>query len=347
MWSKDKGKHKKRLFFASDIHGSVVGFKKFLNALNFYKADILIYGGDLTGKAIVPLIKEGDHYVTSSYGNTIRLNSEAEASDFKNTLTNKGFYPVVMSRSEYTELQNDPKVLHEKFSELMYERINFWKKLAEERLAPEDRKVYWQAGNDDLLEIDEVLNGESSVNIGDRITEIDDYYVLGLTYVNVTPWNTYRDISEDKMKEAIDGQLRELNELGENSRVAAEEKIKEVIKRETRQIENADNVIMAYHAPPFNTSLDLAPRITEDMTYAKVGGQPDIIHVGSTSVREAIEDVQPLLSLHGHIHESKGAEKVGKTLCLNPGSEYSEGILHGALVNLDGNKVKSYVFTSG
>lgn len=347
MWFRDNENHKKRLFFASDIHGSVVGFKKFLNALKFYKADILVYGGDLTGKAIVPIVKEGDHYVTSSYGNTIKLNSETDVKDFQNTLINKGFYPVVMTREEYTELQNNPQALHKKFSELMYERINFWKQLAEERLMPEHKKLYWQAGNDDLLDIDDVLNGESTVNIGDRITQIDDYYVLGLTYVNVTPWNTYRDISEEEMKDAIDGQLKELNELGENSRVAAEEKIKEVIRRETTQVENAENVIMVYHAPPYNTSLDLAPRITEDMTYAKVGGQPDIIHVGSTSVREAIEDVQPLLSLHGHIHESKGAEKIGKTLCLNPGSEYSEGILHGALINLDGNKVKSYIFTSG
>jgi hypothetical protein len=61
--------------------------------------------------------------------------------------------------------------------------------------------------------------------------------------------------------------------------------------------------------------------------------------VGSTSVRTAIERVQPLLGLHGrHIHESRGAVPIGRTLALNPGSSYEEGVLQGALVTLDPKK---------
>ena len=49
-----------------------------------------------------------------------------------------------------------------------------------------------------------------------------------------------------------------------------------------------------------------------------------MIHAGSTAVRASIEKHQPLVGLHGHIHESKGFVTLGRTLCLNPGSEYGK-----------------------
>ena len=71
--------------------------------------------------------------------------------------------------------------------------------------------------------------------------------------------------------------------------------------------------------------------------------------VGSTAVRDAVQRVQPLLSLHGHIHESRGATKIGSTLALNPGSSYEEGILQAAIVNLDPKKrkVRNYQLVNG
>ena len=74
---------------------------------------------------------------------------------------------------------------------------------------------------------------------------------------------------------------------------------------------------------------------------------PILTSVGSTAVRSAIEKFQPLLGLHGHIHESKGSIKIGRTLCVNPGSEYSEGVLKGVMMNLDEKGVRSFQFTSG
>ncbi len=66
-----------------------------------------------------------------------------------------------------------------------------------------------------------------------------------------------------------------------------------------------------FHVPPFNTKLD--------MLY-------DASHVGSKAVREFIEKFQPLLTLHGHIHESPRMsgqfnEMIGRTMSINPGSE--------------------------
>jgi len=42
-----------------------------------------------------------------------------------------------------------------------------------------------------------------------------------------------------------------------------------------------------------------------------------------------------MLGLHGHIHESSGMRKLGSTTLVNPGSEYAEGILRGALIDVD------------
>jgi Icc-related predicted phosphoesterase len=69
--------------------------------------------------------------------------------------------------------------------------------------------------------------------------------------------------------------------------------------------------------------------------------------VGSTAVRDAIERYQPALSLHGHIHEARGVHWLGRTLALNPGSEYAEGTMKGAIVNLEPTRVKGYLLISG
>ncbi|HKM50396.1 MAG TPA: hypothetical protein VJZ75_04375, partial [Candidatus Bathyarchaeia archaeon] len=49
-----------RIFFASDIHASDIAFRKFLNAGNYYRADALLYGGDITGKALIFIEKDRD-----------------------------------------------------------------------------------------------------------------------------------------------------------------------------------------------------------------------------------------------------------------------------------------------
>ena len=69
--------------------------------------------------------------------------------------------------------------------------------------------------------------------------------------------------------------------------------------------------------------------------------------VGATSVRKAIEEYQPLLGLHGHIHESRGVARLGRTICINPGSRYNEGILQGVIIDLEGNCVRNYQLTAG
>src|SRR5207237_3500146 len=98
---------------------------------------------------------------------------------------------------------------------------------------------------------------------------------------------------------------------------------------------------------PYGTELDEAPAIDSEFRVQHTGGQAQLASVGSTAVRDFVLERQPLLGLHGHVHESRGAVVLGRTLCLNPGSEYSEGVLAGALVTLADGRVASHQFVTG
>jgi Icc-related predicted phosphoesterase len=114
------------------------------------------------------------------------------------------------------------------------------------------------------------------------------------------------------------------------------------------RVEHMENCIFNLHCPPFDTPLDEAPELDKTLKpVVRTGGEVSMIHVGSTTVRQLIEKRSPLLGLHGHIHEARGFIKIGRTLCINPGSEYGEGLLRGALLNIDKKGVMSYLLTRG
>jgi len=137
------------------------------------------------------------------------------------------------------------------------------------------------------------------------------------SWANPTPWNTPREKSDEEMEPMLEALIS--------------------------KVQDKSNAIFNFHAPPYGFALDLAPELNEDLVQAA----DRKIHVGSRAVANMIQKYQPLLGLHGHIHESRGAQQIKKTLIVNPGSEYSEGILKGAVIVLEKNKVKDYVFTSG
>jgi Icc-related predicted phosphoesterase len=87
--------------------------------------------------------------------------------------------------------------------------------------------------------------------------------------------------------------------------------------------------------------------LDENLQIIARGGQVLTKPVGSTAVRKVIEDVQPLLTLHGHIHEAAGHTRIGKTLAINAGSEYAEGIMKAAIINLEPDRIKGHVLISG
>jgi len=312
-----------KIFFASDVHGSEVCFRKFLNAGKVYEADAIILGGDLTGKMIVPIVRQGRRYISEFSGRTWNISSDEELDGLSKMIRDSGYYPHVTSEREMEELNADITRVNELFSNLMVETMRRWIKIANERLKGTNISCYITPGNDDRFAIDKVLEeGEYVKNPEGKVVLVkDEYEMISTGFSNPTPWKTPREITEDEL----------------------EKKIEEM----TSKIKDMRKCIFNVHCPPYNTTIDTAPQLDENLKIVTRAGQMLMIPAGSVAVRNSIKKHQPLLGLHGHIHESRGAVKVGETLCLNPGSEYNEGILRGVIVNLKDANVKSYLFTSG
>lgn len=312
-----------KLFYASDVHGSDVCFRKFLNAAKVYKADVIVLGGDLTGKALVPIVRSGESYRAEVFGKTWVAKGAAELEKVAEAIRSNGFYTVVMEEDEYEKLSKEPALVDELFTKLMVETLREWVKLAEEKLRGSGVRAYIMPGNDDRWAVDEALEGsEVVVNPDERVVEIEGgLKLVSLGTSNPTPWKTPRELTEEELY----SKLRKLVE--EASESAA--------------------TVLNVHVPPYGTPIDLAPALDEEFRVMRKGGEVEMHHVGSRAVRRIIEEYQPLVSLHGHIHESKGVVKIGRTLSFNPGSDYSSGALRGVLLALERGKVKSYMFTYG
>lgn len=313
-----------RVFYTSDIHGSEKCFKKFLSAGKFYKAQILIMGGDITGKMIVPIVGTGQgRYELTFLGIKHRLKKEEELLDFEQRIRDSGYYPFRTSAGEMKELDADPEKREQLFLKLMIESVRGWMELADKKLKDQDVKCFLNTGNDDRFEIDPIIQNCGVLTMPEgRVLMLDDRHeMISTGFSNPTPWNCPRDIPEDELLEKIEKMVSEVRDMS--------------------------NCIFNMHVPPYDTTIDEAPRLDKNLTPIRSGsGELMMESVGSKAVRIAIEKHQPLVGLHGHIHEGKGKSAIGKTVVLNCGSEYSEGILHGVILELENKKMK-YQFTTG
>ena len=312
-----------RMFFATDIHGSEVCWKKFLNSGAHYKADVVVLGGDMTGKALVPVIDDGGgKWHSTLLDNREVLDGEDAVKEFEAAVIRRGYYPFRTDPDELRELSADEPRWHALFEEHMLKTVERWMEMADERLAGTGIRVFVCPGNDDQLEVDEVVANAKTVELGEgRVIDIDGFQLASSGWANRTPWDTYREEDEDVLLERIEKMV---------ANVTAE----------------PERTIFSLHCPPHNTGLDEAPQLTADMSLKDAGRAT--VPVGSTAVRTVIERHQPALSLHGHIHEARGTTRLGKTLCINPGSSYEQGQLLGAVIDIDGKKkVKNFVLTSG
>jgi Icc-related predicted phosphoesterase len=309
-----------RIFFATDLHGSEMCWRKFLNAAKFYDADILICGGDMTGKAIVPIVEEDGHFTVTMGGQTQTVGSD-QVGDVEGQIRRKGYYPLRMDVERLHELDQHPEKRAETFQAVMLDGVQRWMEMAKDKLGGSGVRIFVCPGNDDEMEVDDVVRKSEMVKLGEgQVLEIDGFSMISTGWSNHTPWNTHREETEDQLGERIEAMAK--------------------------QVTDPSRAIFNLHCPPYKSGLDEAPAIDADLKLLH-GGRA-LRPVGSTAVRQAIEKHQPLLSLHGHIHESKGAVKLGKTLSINPGSSYEEGMLMGAIIQLDPKKgIKSYQLVNG
>ena len=311
-----------RVFFATDIHGSEVCWRKFLNAGAFHKADVLIMGGDMTGKAMVPITGSNGSWRVNLRDQETAMNGEDEVAAMEKRIADRGYYPIRLSPDEMQAWQADQSLVDARFKQEMLGQVQRWMDLADERLAGKSIRCIVSPANDDIFEIDPIIAAAKEVELGEsNLIDLDGLSLVSTGWANTTPWNTFRELPETELRERIDGLVKD--------------------------VPDRRRAIFNFHAPPFGSNLDNAPKIDADMRYVS-GGQA-LIPVGSHAIRDAILEYGPVLSLHGHIHEGRGAVKLGKTLAVNPGSTYEDGVLQAAIVDVDAKKaeVKRYLLING
>jgi len=313
-----------KIFFATDIHGSDRCVRKFLNAGKFYGVDAVVMGGDITGKMIVPVVDEpGGRYSAQLFGRKRVVDADGLAG-LNKFIADAGFYPHRMTPEEIRVLRQDPAGVDDLFRKLISETMSRWIDLAEERLSGTGIQCIFAPGNDDPFFVDDLLSSSSSVTNPDkRLIELPGGFpMISVGYSNRTPWDSPRELDENDLAAVIDGEAAKLADPGK--------------------------AVFNFHVPPKDTPIDQAVALDAEFRPKLSGGSPLITGVGSSAVRDAIARYQPMLSLHGHIHESRGEARIGRTLALNPGSEYSEGVLRGVIINLSAKKgVRGYQLVAG
>lgn len=322
-----------RLFFATDLHASERAFRKFVNAAKFYNASVLVLGGDVVGKLVVPILRERDGKFRATFGDqTHHVETQAELKKMQELLGMMGFYFRVMDEDEFRALSQNRGAVQKLFHELARERLTQWIEFAEARLKETGTKCFVMGGNDDAPDILQVLHdaqSESMIPCEDQVVALDDAMytspstMISLGFSTPTPWHTPREISDEALGKKIDTLVN--------------------------QVPDVSRCIFNLHDPPKDSSLDLCAMVEEGDPPRHIfkGGKPVMHGAGSKAVRNAIETYQPLASLHGHIHESPGVIRIGKTLCVNPGSEYNEGILRGVILILQDGKLQGHQLTAG
>lgn len=311
-----------KIFFATDVHGSEICWKKFISASKFYETDVMILGGDMTGKAIIPIIaQDGGKYKVTLLDQETILESREDVDKMVVTIQNRGYYPLVTDPDEVQEISANPRRSNELFLREALSTMQRWMEYADTRLEASGLRCFVCPGNDDMFEIDEVIKQSKHVELVEgRVIQLDEHHeMINAGWSTPTPWHTPREESEDQLRQRIQVMIDKLK--------------------------NVKNSVFNLHNPPYGSGLDEAPELTKDLRPAYAGRS--LVPVGSHAVLELIDKYEPLLTLHGHIHEGKGTRKYRNTLCINPGSMYEQGMLHGAVIELKPNKVGNYVLTTG
>ena len=311
-----------KIFFATDIHGSEVCWRKFLNSAEFYKADLVILGGDVTGKVMVPIVDQGGRWKVTVRGQEYTLETQQELDDIKLQIRNAGSYPAMVSPDELTELSREEGAVDRRFTVEMTQSLDRWLDMADGKLRGGDIPCILNGGNDDIWEIDDIIEQSPCVSFAEgKLLDLDGFSLVSMGWTNPTPWDTFREAPEDELAAKIEVMATRVPDMG--------------------------RAIFNFHAPPYGTGLDEAPAL--DSTLRPIHGGAVMKPVGSIAVRDAITKHQPMLSVHGHIHESRGVKRMGRTLAINPGSVYGDGVLQGAVLDLNAKKgkVARYLLVNG
>jgi Icc-related predicted phosphoesterase len=312
-----------RILFSTDLHGSSKCFRKFINAAPIYRATHLVLGGDLTGKAIQTIVRgSGGRWRCRFIGSDYDVEDGPELEALERLIEDHGYYPYRAEPDEVEALEREDR-MEELFSELMHRRLTSWFTLADERLRPAGTPLFLMLGNDDFASLGALLDQVPwGIHAEGKVVMLDDRHeMISWGYSNITPWHSHREQTEEQLADTLRGLASGLKD--------------------------PEQAIVNVHVPPYGTQLDDAPVLDADLRVVQSMGQVKFAAVGSTAVRDFELETQPLLGLHGHIHESAGIRRLGRTIAINPGSDYATGALHGALITLKNGKVAAHQLVRG
>ncbi len=247
-----------RIFYATDVHGSDICWRKFLNAGTFHKADVLIMGGDMTGKAMVPIVANGSTWELTLQDQKLTLTTEAEVVAMEKRIADRGYYPIRLSREEVDAWADDPSLVDARFKAEIVHGVERWMAIADEKLRASQIRCIVSPANDDMFEIDEIIERAGSAILGEAVPiDLEGLTMISTGWTNPTPWNTFRELPEDQLRAKID----------------------ELVKAAP----DPHRAIFNFHVPPYGSNLDNAPKLDAAMNYVS-GGQA-LIPVGSHAVR--------------------------------------------------------------
>ena len=316
------------IFYVADIHGSDLCFRKWLNAAGFYGADVLVIGGDLTGKVLLPIYPAGGHNGawTATWKDRVhRLETSSEVAELIRLARNDGAYGFVTTADEMAEIGASIERERAVFGRLKVEALEAWLALADERLADRRTRAFLMAGNDDPPEIDALLaEARSLVDVQGAATELSPgIWMASRGESTPTPWHTPRELPDPALGELVRDAVSGLPTGG--------------------------TTIWNLHMPPYDTGVDRAPRLNDSLHVQYDGsGEPIMVPVGSQAIRDLIAEGEPTIALHGHIHEGRGRYRIGRTVGFNPGSQYQDGVLQGMLLRVSARKgLRDFAFTAG
>ena len=313
-----------KIAYTSDLHGSTRCFQRAIDAAIVHEADALLIGGDITGKSMTPIVRRsGDLYEALVRDKMERAQAGQELEQMEKDISDMGSYPLRLTEHEHALMKSDKKGRKVRFREAMQDRLKQWLWMAEHRLKPKGIRLLIICGNDDEWVLDKIIReSDFAEDPSQEICILGEYHeVIGESGGNKTPFNCPRDMEESALKERMETKVKKVKDPG--------------------------RAIFMLHVPPFDSGLDTAYALDKDLKKVFKGGMPVFAPVGSKSVREIIEEHQPLIALHGHIHESPNTIKIGRTMCFNPGSEYWNGAMHGYIITCDRDRVRGYMPISG
>ncbi len=315
-----------RLYICSDLHASERAWRKLLNAIraNTYKADAVLIAGDLTGKALVPVVHEADgSWSARLLGSRRVARTDDELAELERSIADVGYYAVRVTPDERAAMESDPTLVHQMFEEQMSRRVGEWMSLAAERLEGTGVPMYLMPGNDDEFAIDPILETSTyAQNVNEQVIDLTpSHQLVSMGWSSPTPWSTPRELPEEQFLDRLSGLMA--------------------------GVRDARKTVIMTHVPPYDSGLDTAPLLSPSLQPTASAG--DVLRgpVGSTGVRKAIESFKPVLGVHGHIHESGGERRIGSTLCVNAGSEANHGVLRGYLIDLNESGVERTLRVEG